>query len=57
MKVLLFASGGFFIAFTIALIVDSDYRTWDRMPTYISFGLLFLGLLASWHNAKKRNNT
>ncbi len=57
MKVLLVISGLFFIAFTVALIVDSSYRTWDRMPTYISFGVLFFGLLASWYTAKKRNNT
>lgn len=57
MNVLLVMSGLFFIAFFVALIVDSDYRTWDRMPTYISFGVLFIYLLALRYTTKKRNNT
>ncbi|UPT66115.1 MAG: hypothetical protein M0D57_16735 [Sphingobacteriales bacterium JAD_PAG50586_3] len=56
-KVLLFITGGFFIAFTIALIIDPSYRTWDRVPTYIIFGLLFFGLLGAMYKAKNRNNT
>ncbi len=54
MTVILIVSGVFFLAFNITLIVDSSYRTWDRLPTYLMFALLFFGMLASRIASKMR---
>jgi hypothetical protein len=52
--IILIMSGAFLVAFTVALIVEPYYRTWDRAFTYITFALLFTYLLAQYIAARKR---
>lgn len=50
---MLVISGGFLIAFTIALIIEPYYRTWDRAFTYLFFVVLFVKLLAQYIASRK----
>lgn len=52
--VMLVMSGGFLIAFTIALIIEPYYRTWDRAFTYLLFLLLFVKLSAQYIASRKK---
>lgn len=53
---LMFISGAFIIAFSIAMAVDSEYRNTERVIKFIAFLVIFLGLLSSYLYNKKRNN-
>lgn len=48
-------TGGFFIAFNVALIISERHRTWDRAPGYIIFGLIFIASVARLIAISKNN--